>query len=391
MYCFQVSVWIATADPSFPSLLKRRQIAGSEQCAVATAQILLQVVAKAKYADVDALLERVQRTGRKLVEARPQELVIGNIVRRVLGLIRDEAEEDRNGNEEFGNDSVPDLQAISPKDDVPVPIPRVFSRPPALSASSSFVVPQSMFNLLSASPLVDSSGTGSPYGRDSGTSTPLSHSQHTSVHALRSEVIDGIGELLDEVGQVDDQIATFADVQIHPQEYVLVYRPSACVERFLLRAAAKRQFTVFLAGDSSPKAGAAAAEPPFASLRKKLGAAGVKTINIASSGIMAYMPKVSKVILGSRAVVADGGVVAEGGAGLVARAAHEYGKPVIVLSGVYKLCPEDPFDLHDIIEYGDPSDFVSFADGSMVNGVDVESAVTEFVGPEFVDIYISNL
>ncbi|CAK7237552.1 GCD complex subunit gcd7, partial [Sporothrix curviconia] len=77
------------------SLLKRRQIRGPEPCALVTAHVLVQVVAKSKWRDVDQLLDRVFQTGRKLVDAQPQELVLGNIVRRVQGLIWDEAATDR--------------------------------------------------------------------------------------------------------------------------------------------------------------------------------------------------------------------------------------------------------------------------------------------------------
>ncbi|KAJ3493747.1 hypothetical protein NLG97_g4536 [Lecanicillium saksenae] len=74
---------------SLLSLLKRRQIKGSEPCAIATAHILLQVVARSKWQDVDVLIDNVSQVGRRLVKAQPTELAIGNIVRRVLGLIRD--------------------------------------------------------------------------------------------------------------------------------------------------------------------------------------------------------------------------------------------------------------------------------------------------------------
>ena len=42
--------------------------------------------------------------------AQPREMVVGNIVRRVLGLIRDEAEDDRDGDftlSEAGSESQP--------------------------------------------------------------------------------------------------------------------------------------------------------------------------------------------------------------------------------------------------------------------------------------------
>lgn len=48
--------------------------------------------------------------GRRLVAAQPREMVVGNIVRRVLGLIRDEAEDDRDAEfalSEAGSESQP--------------------------------------------------------------------------------------------------------------------------------------------------------------------------------------------------------------------------------------------------------------------------------------------
>lgn len=45
--------------------------------------------------DVTKLIDRVHQIGQRLAEAQPKELAVGNIIRRILGLIRDEAEEDR--------------------------------------------------------------------------------------------------------------------------------------------------------------------------------------------------------------------------------------------------------------------------------------------------------
>ena len=389
-------------------LLKRRQIAGPEACALATVNILLQVVAKGRWADVDQLMDNVQRVGRKLVATQPRELVIGNIVRRVLRLIRDEAVEDRTGDAENS-----DIQA-TPSIEYAASPPRL-ARQPTLTASSSFLASQAMLNLLSAEPLADSwSVTGS------GTSTPTGRGPQvaSNVHALRSEVIEAIEELKDELHQADDQIAGFAEVQIHPSDYVrffffffffsasapgatdarvfslislrqvLVYQPSPTVERFLIKAAAKRRFTLFLCGESTARR---SEEAPYANLRKKLASAKVKTVRITSSGVAAYMPKVNKVVLDARAITAAGGVLADSGAEMVARAAHELGKPVIVLGGVFKLSCESPDDPSTLVDWGDPAGLVDFSDGAIVSGADVENAVTDYIRPEFVDIYLSNL
>ncbi|OAA53089.1 translation regulator GCD7 [Cordyceps fumosorosea ARSEF 2679] len=372
---------------SLLSLLKRRQIKGSEPCAIATAHILLQVVARSKWHDVDALIDNVSQVGRRLVKAQPTELAIGNIVRRVLGLIRDEAAEERHDQEEETQSeaSAPTTRGAD-TDGYASPRPR----PQLTSTLSSAGLPKTLFHLLSASPEVDlaTSGPGSPF-HNSGTSTPTWKGTYSQIHALRSEVIDGIEEIMDEISQVDDQIAALADAQIRPGDFVLTYRPSTTVERFLLRAAQKRKFTLFLAIEAA--AAKPGAEQPHAALRKKLAAAGITVINIHNSGLMAYMSRVDKVILGAKAIVANGGVVATAGSAAVARAAKEHGTAVIVLSGVYKLSPASPFAEDSLIEWGDSSSFVNFSNGTMVNNVEIRSALTEMVPSAFIDTYITNL
>lgn len=387
------------------SLLKRRQIVGSEPCAVATAHILLQVVARSKWQDVEGLLANVSRTGRRLVEAQPNELVVANIVRRVLGLIRDEASEDRNEHSSETQSEAP----MSPTDAAPnagsfshhwppstytkqdsagdyitnSAVPQ--TRPPPTSSLSTVNVPKSLFHLLSASPPQD--GDASPF-RNSGTSTPTWRGHSGQAHALRSEVIDGIEEIKDEISQVDDQIAALAEVQIHPGDYVLVHQPSPTVERFILRAALKRKFTVLIATEPPHRQ---SIQSPHANFRKKLSAAGITVVSIMNNGLMAYMSRVNKVILGAKAIVANGGVVTDSGAAAIARAAKEQGSAVVVLSGVYKLSPENPFDESSVIEWGDSSTYVSFADGPLVSGVEIRTALTELVPAELIDTYITNL
>lgn len=417
---------------SLISLLKRRQINGAEPCAVITAHILLQVVAKSKWQDVDSLLGNVSRVGRRLVAARPNELVIGNIVRRVLGLIRDEALEDRN---EAGDGTPSGGQATPTKTTTTTAITSVAGvageptaswpastvakqdsagdyitssasppmRPGAMTAHSTVNVPKSLFHLLSASPSAE--GDASPFGT-SGASTPqqqLQHHHHQSkttsssrVHALRSEVIDGIEEIKDEISQVDDQIAALAEVQVHPGDYLLVHRPSPTVERFILRAALRRKFTVLIASELPRETattinGGAATPALHAAFRKRLTSAGIPVINVMNGGLMAYMSRVNKVIIGAKGIYADGSVVSDAGAAAIARAAHAHGNAVVVLGGIYKLSPEVPSSDDAVVEWAAPSTFVDFEDGVMVEHVDVRTAATEVVPPHLVDTYITNL
>ncbi|KAI2473186.1 nagb/rpia/CoA transferase-like protein [Annulohypoxylon bovei var. microspora] len=364
------------------SLLKRRQIRGSESCAIATAHVLLQVVARDRWSDVDQLIGRIQLVGRKLVAAQPHELVIGNIVKRALGLIRDEAEEDRN---DTGSDSQLENTPSLPPAITPAPVERQL-RPLPLATLGSFARTQSMFNLLSDPDFIPSPSSTPKLG--SNVSTPLRHPQSTNVQALRSEVIDGIEEIMDEIRQVDEQVQAYAEITIHPGDYVMVYQPSRTVQKFLTRAASKRKFTVFLVVDPST---ASATEDPYASLRKSLSSGGSTVISIMNIGLMAYMSKVNKVILGARAITRKGGVIVESGAAAIAHAAREQGRPVIVLGGVYKISPDNRAHHESFVEWGDPSKYVNFADGTMVGQVRVRNAIAEFVPTDLVNTYITNL
>ncbi|KAI0141214.1 hypothetical protein GGR57DRAFT_420420 [Xylariaceae sp. FL1272] len=360
------------------ALLKRRQIKGSEACATATAHILLQVVAKDKWTDVDDLLTRIQLTGRRLVAAQPRELVIGNIVRRVLGLIRDEASEERNDN-----------STTSPPVDSPAK--PVVHRPHVLASLGSFIRTPSNFNLLSITgditPTTARSNASTPK-IGSGTSTPLGPAQSTNVHALRSEVIDGIEEIMDEIKQVDEQIQSYADTFINPGDYVLVHQPSKTVQKFLTRASLKRKFTVFVAVNSSPET---KPEDQYASLRKSLASHGSNVIIIMNAGLMVYMSRVDKVILSGRAITAQGGVIVDGGAVSIAQAARERQRDVMILGGVYKVCPDTSIVPEDLVEWGDPSKHVSYGDGVLASQALVRYPVSEYLPGESVNTYITNL
>jgi translation initiation factor eIF-2B subunit beta len=424
------------------ALLKRRQIKESRPCAIATAQLLLRVVAnnKSKWTDVGKLLERIQQVGQRLMAAQPREMVVGNVVKRVLGMIRDEAKEDRNDD---GSDAESNSQVGSPRkesstqgshrggfslrhdsmevsdlidggsDDIFSSRPAQGSRPPLMTSHTSYAamngvpVQQSMFNLLSAtpSPLSTPPGTASPVGKPSASVSQWSTRLAASSKDLKAEVISGIEEIIDELYQVDDQIAGYAQEHIHSDEIILTHTSSLTVQRFLLKAAAKRKFTVYHA-ETYPNDYEATHGTIAGSVRKEsdgeeemsteafqapLTAAGITVVLISDAAVFAIMSRVNKVILATHAVIANGGLIAAAGARVIAKAARMHRTPVIVVSGIYKLTPEYPFEFNSLIEYGDASKIVDFADGDLVDKVDIDNPVFDYVEPGLVDLYITNL
>ncbi len=435
-------------------LLKRRQIKNSRPCAIATAQLLLRVVAKFRWTDVGKLLVRIQQVGERLIEAQPKEMVVGNIVRRVLGMIREEAKEDRNDENSGQSDSGSSNQVGSPHRDVSISMterpaisssistfsplrhstlrPRDISeiggddtlpsrseqepvsRPPLLTSHTSYAVvngvtvQQSMFNLLSATPSPSSTPplTQSPRGKSPLNAPSLASRIAISTKDLKNEIITGIEEIIDELLQADDQIAAYALEHIHSNEIILTHSSSRTVQKFLLKAALKRKFTVIHAESfpndheethsiviGSANKGDEDEEDEMSSdsFQQPLTAAGITVIVITDAAVFALMSRVNKVILATHAVIANGGLVAAAGARIIAKAAHKHRTPVIVLSGVYKLSPEYPFEFESLIEYGDTSKVIGYEDGDLVDKLDVDNPLFDYVPPELVDLYITNL
>ncbi|KAK2737756.1 GCD complex subunit gcd7 [Myotisia sp. PD_48] len=436
---------IDTSIENLISLLKRRQIHQSHSCAVATAYLLMRVVSMFRTTDPEKLIERVQQVGRRIVAAQPREMVVGNIVRRVLGLIRDEAENERfrglSQQSDAGSDTRPHtpqqntesqsfhhpelpatsspsplrragttgdlvdntirplerLRTLSPFES----ITRSNSRPPLLSHPSFSVTTTppviSMFNLLSY-PRSESPQPGSPVS----SSSPSGQPNRNTPKDFKAEVIDGINEIVDELGQVDDQIAAYALEHIHSNEVILTHTSSATVQRFLLKAAAKRKFTVIHV-ESYPNnhrdthavvTGAQSGDDDGLtpdSFRKPLTALGITVILIPDSAVFALMSRVNKVILGTHSVLANGGLVAAAGTRVIATAAKAHKTPVVVVSGIYKLSPVYPFDYESLIEYGDANNVVDYQHSDFVEGIDVLNPIYDYVPAELVDLYITNI
>lgn len=433
------------------SLLKRRQIKHSRQCALATIQLLIRVVATDRTRDATKLIDRIREVGRRLVAAQPREMAVGNIVRRVLGVVREVAEQVLAGEADSEDSSAPmsptsgeakrptlptnfsSLNPLSHPAAVPqhlhprprtpgdgaVPAPMdgaAESKRPPLATSTSYAGGNPpMASLLSIldTPLGRSSGGNSPFSNSPRGLSSLSASQElppkgstigantASSLDVKAEIIDGIKEILDELTNVDSQISESALDHIHANDTVLTYTSSQTVQRFLAAAARKRKFTVIHAecypNDHIATHAAILNGNPSSpdgddeaeERWKPLTSMGITVILIPDTAIYALMPRISKVLLSPHAVLANGSLLAAAGTSTVCQAANAHRVPVVVLSGVYKLSPVYPFDTDELVEYGDPGKVVGFEEGEFVGGnVEVANPVMDFVDSEAVDLFV---
>ncbi|GLD92052.1 hypothetical protein PINS_up000585 [Pythium insidiosum] len=321
--------------------LKRRQLTGSYDTAKRTTMLLSEMLNSVDWKTAGEITEKVRSLGDMLTKAHPQELAIGNVVRRVLYIIR----------EEHAN--------------------ALKSPPPSakLEARTS-----STFSASGASRSYQSRSLGSILtpGTDADMSTPIAD--------LKSSVMEALAELIDEIDSLHVNIADQAMEYIHADEVILTYGLSTSVEEFLKNAAKKREFKVIVV-ESAPSLNGQ-------EMAHALAQSGMDVTVIPDSAVFAMMSRVNKVVIPAAAVVANGGLIAQSGLQNIALAAMKCSVPVVCVAGIIKLCPLYAHDLDVLNELVSPSQIYNYED--TVDNLEVLNPAFDYVPPEFVSLYITN-
>lgn len=313
----------------FISDVQQGKVWGSYDIAFNTVNLLKKVIGHGNWQTAQDLVALVSAEGRKLTKALPLQASVGNMVRRVLKIIREEyVATQQNKQEDI--DAQESLHKI------------VTSEGNVLEDYSKF--------------LPD----------------------------LHSSVMEHIGEFEMELETSADNIAQQARQHIHSNEIIMTLGKSASVEAFLKNAATERKFEVIVAECAPFCRGH--------ELAVSLGKSKIQTTVIADSAIFAIMSRVNKVIIGTHTVMASGGLRAVCGSHIVALAAKHYSVPVIVLAPMYKLSPQFlcSYDQDAFNSFVSPEGVLKYSDGAILSKVHVYSPVFDYVPPELVTLFISN-
>ncbi|XP_030070322.1 translation initiation factor eIF2B subunit beta isoform X1 [Microcaecilia unicolor] len=162
----------------------------SEQIARKTVGLLRGICARSRWGNAEELMEIIRKEGRRMTAAQPSETTVGNMVRRVLKIIREEYSRLCGGSEE--NDQQ-----------------------------------ESLHKLLTAG--------------------GLSEDFNKHFAPLKENVMEAINELLIELEGTLDNIAMQALEHIHSNEVIMTIGLSHTVQAFLEKAACRRKFHVIVA------------------------------------------------------------------------------------------------------------------------------------------------
>lgn len=379
---------LQAAVNDFVVKLKRRQVEGSQATARETAVLLRSVISQQRVPhshQAASLIEAVKSVGVQLIAANPVELSVGNIVRHILHIIREE-------DVSLATTGVGGLSVSAgsdDEDDTQHDNSSALSAAALAAASRSALRAPSLHNLLesipspAAAPLTGSSG-----GESEGKSK--SADKNSRSWKLKHGVIEAINELIEDIDNSHSQIAEQALEHIHQNEVILTLGHSRTVMQFLCEAKKKRSFQVFIAEGAPRYQGHA--------LAKELVAKDLRTTVITDSAVFAMISRVNMVMVGAHAVMANGGVIAPVGLHMVALAAHRHAVPFVVLAASHKLCPLYPHNpevlLNDLkspselLDLGDLSDCIDGGTGG--TRLRVVNPAFDYVPPQLVSLFVTD-
>ncbi|XP_065904364.1 translation initiation factor eIF2B subunit beta-like [Dysidea avara] len=314
---------------AFESYMQRKtRLHSSYDVARRTVELLRTVVSTTKFKHARELMDAIKKIGKRMNLAHPSESAVGNMVRRVLQIVREE---------HAGN--------AGEKDE--------------LESKRGM--------LLGASEIDDLTTVTVPIG------------------TIRTTIIEGINELLDELEASAANIAAQALEHIHSNEVIMTAGYSKTVEAFLKGAARKRKFHVIIAESAPSYQGQ--------ELGVSLAKSGIETTVITDSAIFAIMSRVNKVIIGTHTVMANGGLKALNGSHALALAANHHSVPVIVCAAMFKLSPVYlcSYDHDTFNKIVSPHDIMSFSEGKTMAKVHIQNPVFDYVPPELITIFIFNI
>ncbi|ELT91105.1 hypothetical protein CAPTEDRAFT_162605, partial [Capitella teleta] len=303
--------------------LKQGNIQGSYLVAFNTVQLLRSIISQSKWCKAKDLLDIIRSEGKRLMEAQPTETAVGNMVRRVLKVIRDEYT--REFREMKGKSLEGDQQ-------------------------------DSLQRLLLSEAEIDDYSSGFPN--------------------YKGSVIEAINELIVELENSAENIAAQALEHIHSNEVIMTAGKSTTVETFLKKAAKKRKFQVIVAECA-----------PFfhgQELAVSLAKANIETTVITDSAVFAMMSRVNKVIIGTHTVMANGGLKATNGSSTIALAAQHHSVPLLVCAAMFKLSPQYlcSYDQDGFNEFVSPEQVLSFSEGEVLSKAVIHNPVFDYVPPE---------
>ena len=344
----------------FRKKIRKKEYESSTKISIETAKLLKDIIQYSIENKLvthhEDLLNLIRNLGKSFISMDQLQFSIGNIVKRILFIIREEVDKLISFREN-NSDSKSNLKKLS--------------------------------NVTSLNLLTDYKNIKMMTRKDS----KIEEDQEKKISVsniekispdMMNNILQNIEELISELETTSDIIKEKANEHINDNDIILTANHSDQLEDFFIECSKTKKFKVIVS-KSSPKLNGYIQA-------KNLIKNGIDTTLIEDTGIYSIMPKITKVIIGTRAIVANGGLISYNGIYNLCLFANMFNIPVIVVGGTFKLTPLYVFGHDTYNEFLSPD--VIFGKNVKFNGdignIRFNVPGYDYVPPELITIFITN-
>ncbi|CAF1956233.1 unnamed protein product [Rotaria magnacalcarata] len=353
---------VETEIDRFCNDIKRNTYTRSADLALATIFMFKKLIGESKWSNASELITLIRSQAHRLNQGQPVDSITFNITRRILKLIRDVSVRIIHGKNE-GSDISLTLQAV------------LNDR----AATSTFNDDDNENIEENLQPKTQQIRTNLP------DSSAISNVEgEVSVQRLKPELMDDLNWYSSDIELSVKNLSQQALAHIHANELILTLGYSYTVEQFFKYAASKnRKFHVFILEHA-----------PFFTGHKmavNLSALNIPVTVVTDSAVFAIMARVNKILIGTRSLLANGGLTAKSGTYNLALAAKHYNVPLLVCAPTYKFSPTylPSFDPVMCNTFPSPENILSY-ESIYQSSLDIVVPMHDYVPPELVTLIIGS-
>jgi len=325
----------------FKKQLKTKDYDSTTKVAIKTAELFMKIIKTKEYNNLDELSQIVKSVGKMFISVDLMQFSVGNIVKRILHFINEEKSKVCNSNDKKTN---------------------IITLNSLLSLASNY----------------KEKDISSKYD----ISIPSLHTKPINLDSSIQNIISEIEILLESLESTSSEINKQSDEHIINNDIILTSNYSGQLLEFLVEASKNKSFHVIVAESAPSLSGL--------QMANALAKVGIKTTVIDDNSIFAIMPRVNKVIIGTRAVMANGGLISYNGVYNICLAAQTYSIPIVVVAGIFKLTPMYPFDHETFNEQLSPDKIYNCEYEGNIENISFNSPAYDYIPPEFITIFVTN-
>ena len=309
----------------------------------------------------EQLLDLIRYFGKIFIQIDPIQFSIGNIVKRILFIIRDE------------------IDNLTSFRDVKIDEEANIKRLKAITSLNRLIDYRNIRTIEKRK-----SSTMENNEEDNKTKKSEDLNQGALSNDLIDNILRNIEELIGELEGVSDSIKDQADEHINDNDIILTANHSDQLEELFIEASKTKKFKVYVTESAPSLSGLIQAK----TLKKN----NIDVTVIQDSAVYAIMPKVNKIIIGTRAIMANGGLVTYNGVYNLCLCAQIFSVPVVVVGGTFKLTPMFPFNHETFNDFLSPDSILSnkLEYKGDISNIKFNTPAFDYVPPEMITIYITN-